>query len=282
MKEATDSISHTSLSSSSPYAITYTPYTSSGTCKTASQVATDVTTIARKGFTAIQLYATDCNALPHVSAAARKHTLRLILGIYVDASGTHSGIVQEQLRTITSWAASSPSHWETVDLIIAGNEALFNDFVSPSDLATFINHVRNTLHRAGYEGPVTTAEPVNVLRQHAAALCDALDVLAPNLHPFFHNDVAAQDAGSFALEQMALVKGLCGGGKEVLALEVGWPSRGARNGVAVPGVVEQKTAVRGMVSAIGARASFVSFEDDGWRDPGDFGVEQAWGCVELF
>jgi len=34
--------------------------------------------------------------------------------------------------------------------------------------------------------------------------------------------------------------------------------------------------------AIGTRASFVSFEDDRWRDPGDFEVEQAWGCVDLF
>ena len=282
MKEPSGSVSGNSLSSSSKWAMTYHPYTASGTCKTASQVATDVTTIASKGFTAIQLYATDCNVLPHVSAAAKKNSLRLVLGIYIDDAGTHSAIVQEQLRTITAWAVSSSTHWAMVDLIVAGNEALFNDFVSASDLASFVRHVRNTFGRAGYEGLVTTAEPVTTLTQHAATLCGAVDILAPNLHPFFHADVAAEDAGSFAIDQMTSVARLCGGEKEVVALEVGWPKRGERNGLAVPGLVEQKMAVGSMLKAIGARASFVSFEDDGWRDAGDFGVEQAWGCSDLF
>ncbi|GAB7341531.1 hypothetical protein MBLNU457_7748t1 [Dothideomycetes sp. NU457] len=282
MKEATDSTIRTSLSSSSPYAITYTPYTSTGDCKTATQVSSDILSIARKGFSAIQLYATDCNALPHVSSAAKRHSLHLILGIYIDASGTTSAIVAEQLRTITTWATISPTHWKMVDLIIAGNEALFNDFASPADLAAFLTYVRTTLREAGYDGPVSTAEPTSTLTQNADTLCSAIDVLAPNLHPFFHADVSAEDAGRFAAEQVALVAGLCGGSKEVLALEVGWPKRGDRNGVAVPGLLEQKVAVRGMLSALGRQASFVGFEDDGWRDPGDFGVEGAWGCAELF
>jgi len=302
-------------STSNKWAMTYTPYTASGSCKSAAQVHHDVSIIASKGFTAVRLYATDCSSTQTVGAAAAEHGLKLVLGIYVGETGTNGTMVAEQLRSITEWATSpwtspsssssalssspsSPSNdnkWAMVDLVVAGNEAIFNSFATSLEVAELLRHVRTTLRAAGYDGPVTTSEPVATLSQNAEELCPAIDVVAANLHPFFYADVTAQHAGAFVLEQMTFLRGVCvdferdgqedgsePGRREAVALEVGWPRRGGANGLAVPGALEQRVAVRGMAEAIGAQAAFVSFEDDGWREEGEFGVERSWGCVGVF
>ena len=65
-------------------------------------------------------------------------------------------------------------------------------------------------------------------------------------------------------------------------LETGWPSRGRRNGDAVPGEMEQSLAIMGIMREAGGRSTFIGWGDDTWRDPGELGVETAWGCERLF
>ena len=65
-------------------------------------------------------------------------------------------------------------------------------------------------------------------------------------------------------------------------METGWPSAGSCNGVACPGAQEQATAIKGIQSTVGAQVVFFSFENDGWKEPGQYGVEQHWGCADSF
>ncbi|KAF2222450.1 glycoside hydrolase superfamily [Elsinoe ampelina] len=260
--------------------MTYTPYTSDGLCKTYDTISTDIARISTAGFSAVRLYATDCHAVHSVGSAALNSSLQLILGLHVSETGTNTTSIVQQVSQIVDFMTLSPTHLAAIDLLVIGNEALFNDYTTPSSLASLVREVRSTVRQIGYLGPVTTAEPYGTFMQHAEILCPAIDIVAANLLPFFHADVSAKTAGDFVAQQMDSLDGLCE--EAVLAMEVGWPSHGSANGEAVPGVAEQRSAMAGMSEAIGSRAVFTGFADDEWREPGDFGVEVHWGAVEVF
>ncbi|KAI9789473.1 MAG: hypothetical protein M1816_006015 [Peltula sp. TS41687] len=269
------------LGGGSKWCMTYTPYTSTGQCKTASQVDDDISLIASKGFRSIRIYGTDCSTLPNVGAAVIKHGLKLVAGVFIDGSGICSN-TEKQVSDIISWAKQA-NHWSTIELLAIGNEALANNFVSAKDLASFMAKSKTRLRAAGYAGPVTTAEPSPaILAQHASTLCPVLDVVGANIHPFFNSDTCAEEAGDFVANQLNDLGHVCPGGKPALCLETGWPSSGKTNGQAVPGKEQQKRAIQSIMRKVGGRSAVFSYGDDGWKNPGPLGVENWWGCGHLF
>ncbi|KAL8850478.1 MAG: hypothetical protein Q9221_004621 [Calogaya cf. arnoldii] len=265
--------------SGSHWAMTYSPYTPSGDCKSSSDVATDVAAIASKGFSSLRLYSTDCNGLSTVATTAQSHNLTLILGVYISATGISTA--RPQIHEIITWAHQNPHGWENVEMIIIGNEAIFNNFATPSSLASFVSEARSAFQNAGYNGPVTLTETVDILIQHASILCPVMDIAAANIHPFFNGKVTASGAGEFVAAQLELLASTCPG-NEVYNLETGWPSKGSANGVAIPGRWEQRVAVEGIRKMAGGKSAFFSFVDDEWKEEGEWGVERSWGCSQVF
>jgi len=263
-------------SHSSQWAIAYIPYTDDLNCKSKDAIQADVATIAQKGFTTIRLYATDCSALNHVGAAARAHNLKLILGVHIEDPNV--SFSQPQIDEIIAWAAGD---WDLVEMIAIGNEAIFNEFCMASSLADFIASARSLLRQAGYMGPITTSEPISILYEYAATLCPVIDIAAANIHPFFHAEVGAEMAGEYVADQLVELGRICPG-LEAVNLETGWPSRGRVNGNAVPGRLEQMLAVTNIMKSAGGKSVFLGFGDDGWKDEGEFGGEQSWGCSHIF
>jgi len=257
--------------------MTYTPYTNEGQCKTADEVSSDISRIAFLGFSAVRIYATDCDALPNVGAACSSHGMKVILGVFIGPTGISDA--QNQVDDICSWGQEG--NWGMVDLIVVGNEAIFNEYVTSSELAGFINSAKSSFQGAGYSGMTTTTEPLNVLTDAAKDLCSVMDAVAANIQPFFNSAVTAANAGSFVQSQLELVGDLCPG-LPAYNLESGWPSSGNANGDAVPGFLEQATAVLGIVSEVGDKSVIFSFQDDGWKGPGQFNVEQHFGCSDHF
>ncbi|KAL8821442.1 MAG: hypothetical protein Q9191_007303 [Dirinaria sp. TL-2023a] len=267
-------------SGGSQWCMTYSPYTASGGCKSALAVSSDVAAIAAKGFSSIRLYSTDCSGLENVGSAASSHGLNLVLGVFISETGIGAA-AQEQVDEITNWAKTAK--WDTVEMIVIGNEALFNGYCTPSSLAEFLSNAKTALQKAGYTGPVTTTEPLNVLQEYAATLCPVMDVASANIHPFFNADVTAASAGHFVATELSLLAALCpGGNKDTYNLETGWPNQGRANGAACPGVEEQREAVESIRRMAGGKSAFFSFEDDLWKAEGEFGVERSWGCASLF
>lgn len=259
--------------------MTYSPYTSSGGCKPSPDIATDIASIAAKGFSSLRLYSTDCNGLSAVATAAQSHNLNLILGVYISSSGIPAA--RPQIHEIVTWATSNNRHWQGVEMIVIGNEAVFNTFATADALAAFISEAKTAFQTAGYHGPVTTTETIETLSQHHATLCPVSDIAAANIHPFFNGKVTASQAGEFVASQLTLLASVCPG-KEAYNLETGWPSKGSANGVAVPGRWEQRAAVEGIRKAAGGKSAFFSFMDDEWKEEGEWGVERSWGCSQLF
>ncbi|KAL8993379.1 MAG: hypothetical protein Q9188_007341, partial [Gyalolechia gomerana] len=221
--------------------MTYSPYTSSGNCKSTSDITTDVTSIASKGFSGIRIYSTDCNGLSAVASAASSHSLNLILGVYISDSGISAA--RPQIQEIVSWAEDNGGQWQSVEMVVVGNEAVFNGFCTAEELATFVAEARSAFRTAGYNGPVTTTETIDVLEEHKETLCPISDVVAANIHPFFNGQISAPEAGKFVADQLALLEKEICLGKEAWNLETGWPKRGEANGRAVPGAWEQEVAV---------------------------------------
>jgi len=257
--------------------MTYTPYSSNGQCKSASDVDIDIAKIASLGFSTVRIYATDCSGLINVGASCKAHGLKIIIGVYIDTSGLTSA--WSQISDISTWG--SAGNWDIVSMIVVGNEAIFNGYVSASDLAGFISSSKSTWSSAGYSGPVTTTEPVDIIQLHALSLCPVIDVVAANIQPFFTSSVLASWAGTFVAGQLALIEAACLG-KTGYNLECGWPSAGSANGDASPSPADQKAAISDIIDKVGDKTAIFSFEDDAWKASGSFGVEQHFGCADLF
>lgn len=259
--------------------MTYTPYNNDGSCKSASDVSSDIASIKGKGFTTVRLYATDCSGPQNVGTAARSVGLKIILGIYIDGSGIGDN-AYAQVSTLTSWGSSG--NWDLVEMVVAGNEAIFNGYTSASALATFITDVKGKFKSAGFSGPVTTTEPLGTIQTNSGTICPVVDVIAANIHPFFNGGISAANAGSFVSSQLSDLAKACNNQKEAYNLETGWPWKGNNNGDAWPGVADQVTAINGIIAAAGSKSAIFSFENDGWKAPGSLNVEQYWGCGGLF
>lgn len=260
--------------SGNQWAITYSPYENSGACKAAGDVMSDIKIIAGKGFSSVRVYSTDCSGLVNIGAACEAYGLKMIIGIFISETGISGA--SDQVSEIVAWGK-----WELVELIAIGNECVFSGYATASELASFISSCKSTFSSAGYSGPCTTTEPLNIWQENVDVLCEVVDVVGCNIHPFFNGDITASEAGSFVASQLAIVDKLCSG-KYGVNLETGWPSFGTCNGVACPGTSEQATAVKSISDAAGGKSVMFSYTDDYWKEPGAFGCEQSWGAIQLF
>lgn len=259
------------------WAMTYTPYAQDGSCKSADAVKKDIRAIKSKGFTTVRIYATDCSGPQNVGAACEAEGLKMILGVYIDSAGICES-THEQISTLVSWGKDK---WSMVEMVVAGNEAVFNGFTTASALADLISDMRTQFKAAGYTGPITTTDTVATILENASTFCPVIDVVAANIHPFFNGGFAASGSGDFIVSELASLAKACNG-KEAYNLETGWPSAGNANGQAVPGVAQQKAAIDSIMSKAGSKSAIFSYEDDTWKAPGDLDVEQFWGCASLF
>lgn len=236
----------------SHWAMTYSPYRADSNCKDRAEVEQDVAEIAQKGFGSIRLYGTDCDGLANAGGAAQRHGLKVVAGVFIDSRGIAAA--RKQVDDLIGWG-----QWSAVEMIVIGNEALFNGHCSGAELAAFIGEAKAQLRAAGYGGPCTTTEAtVQALRDNADALCPVLDVLALNIHAFFNGKVRAADAGEFVAAQLGLLADVCPG-KATYNLESGWPSGGDANGDAIPGEAEQREAIASIEKAAGGKVVFFSY-----------------------
>ncbi|ROT39711.1 glycoside hydrolase [Sodiomyces alkalinus F11] len=259
------------------WAITYTPYSedASGSCKSATQVDSDIKRISEAGFTVVRIYSTDCDTLQNVGGAAEKYGLHLIIGIFVkDTCDPNARDIKEQVNAIVEWA-----NWAITDLVVVGNECIFQGRCDAASLKQLIVSVKEALNGAGYTGPYTTAETLNVWEQPqvASALCSVIDIVGGQVHPYFNADVSPSEAGQFVQNQLDILQNDICGLKPALNLECGWPTAGVPNGRAIPGQQEQREAIRSIRELVGDKTVFFSFHDDGWKDPGSCQCEQHWG-----
>lgn len=131
-------VSVPSFDSSKPFAIAYSPYTSSGGCKDVSAIASDLQTITAAGYQCIRLYGTDCNQVPNVLSALEStgSDLKLFLGVF------DLGSASSQASIIISAIGSD---WSRVITVSVGNEPVNQGLASPATVISTTSSVRSQL-----------------------------------------------------------------------------------------------------------------------------------------
>lgn len=251
---------------SSGKGITYSPYTSSGACKSLSEVKSDLETI--KGYEIIRLYGVDCNQVENV-LQAKADGQKLFLGIYfVDA-------IEAGISQIAS-AIESYGSWDDVYTVSIGNELVNSGEASVSQIAQYVKTGRSALTSAGYSGPVVSVD-THVATINNPGLCEISDYVAINAHAYFDYNTEASGAGDWLLLQIQRVWTACGANKSVFVTETGWPSKGDTYGKAVASKDAQTAAIDSIRSTVGDDAILFTAFNDLWKADGAQNCEKYWG-----
>ncbi|CUM51962.1 uncharacterized protein AC631_04327 [Debaryomyces fabryi] len=250
--------------------ITYSPYTKSGSCKTASEVKSDIAKLS--SFSLIRLYSTDCNGIENILASMTS-SQELFLGIYeIDTNTITSG-----LETIKSAVEATTRGWSAVHTISIGNERVNDGKSSVSDLATAIKTARSWLstNASDYTGYVVTVDTL-VATVSNPGLCKISDYLAVNAHPYWDGGVVPSNSGSWLQQQISNLESACGS-SNILITETGWPTQGNTYGSCVPSISNQLAAIKSIMSKFSDQVFMFTMYNDYWKDPGSENVEQHWG-----
>ncbi|KAK1831185.1 putative cell wall glucanase [Podospora conica] len=261
--------------------VTYSPYNPDGSCRDASQVASDFARIAAMQsppFSVVRIYGVDCDQVASALSASAATGARLFLGLFSLDN------LPAQLDTLIGAVDADPRGWAAVDTVSVGNELVNNGQATAAQVMAGVAAARARLRAAGYAGPVVTVDTFLAVERNPG-LCDGSDYCAVNVHPFFDGSVAAEEAGAFVARKVADVKAvLRDPGMRVAVTESGWPWQGNANGRAVPGRERQEAAVRSLVATGNEGGLFLfSAFDDRWKkaEAWTYYAEPFWGMSSM-
>ncbi|OAA81918.1 Glycoside hydrolase, superfamily [Akanthomyces lecanii RCEF 1005] len=268
---STSYLPSSSANSTELFGVSYAPYRADHGCKTQEDVNDDVEQMAGK-YSVIRVYGTDCDQVPMMYKAAKKTGMKLFLGIWEPSA------VQDEANKII---AGVNGDWDMVHTVSVGNELVNSGQASPRDIVAAVQSARSILRAAGYQGPVVTVDTFMAVQAHPE-LCDASDYCAMNAHPFFDSTTTASHAGRWLINTIARVKTALSNSKRIVITETGWPTEGLANGLAVPGLANQKMALDSIQKAFtttpGDIILFSAFNDL-WKvkAASTFNADQFWG-----
>lgn len=264
-----------------PNTIVYSPYTDSGGCKTYDTVYSDLTLIKSKKISNIRVYGTDCNYLTTVLPIAAKLGLGVNQGFWISSAGVDS--IDSAVSEFISAAKDGNSgfDWSLFTVITIGNEAIISGYCSVSDLISKISSVKSQLKSAGYTGKVTTSEPP-VSFENNPTLCTGseIDFVGINPHSYFDTYSSADTAGDFVKGQIEIVQKACPN-MDVVVTETGYPNAGNVNGKNVPSPANQRIALQSIFDVVGTDVTILTTFEDLWKQPGEYGIEQSFGMIQL-
>lgn len=249
--------------------IVYSPYKVGG-CKTAEEVKSDIAQLA--GFSVIRIYGVDCDQVPNVLAALGPDQ-KVFLGIFDVAS------IEAGLSTINDAIKAHSAGWDVVHTISIGNELVNNGAATVDQIAGYVKTARSCLSEYGYTGPVVSVDTFIAVINNPG-LCAVSDYMAVNAHAFFDGHIEASGSGDWVLQQIQRVWSACDGAghqKDVLITESGWPSQGGANGVAVPSLSNQKSAIASIKEKVGNSCILFTAFNDLWKQDGPMSAEKYYG-----
>jgi exo-beta-1,3-glucanase (GH17 family) len=253
------------------FGISYAPYRADHGCKSADDIEDDFRHFAKE-YSVVRIYGTDCDQVPKVYRAAKAADVKLMLGIWDihDVENEASKIV-----------AALDGDWDIVHSITVGNELVNAGQARPQEVVHAVRQAREALRSGGYEGPVASVDTFIATEKHPE-LCEESDFCAINAHAFFDSTMRAEDAGKWLTNTVEQVQSKLSKPMHVVVTETGWPMNGASNGLAIPGLENQKLALESIMEAFADRPGDVilfSAFNDLWKERTmtTFNADQYWG-----
>ncbi|KAL1654484.1 Cell surface mannoprotein mp65 [Didymella pomorum] len=261
--------------------VTYDPFTGSDQntrCKTADEVADEFSRMS--SYKNVRIYGMGCNIIPLAVQYAQKNGQTIMGGAYLSNKGNG-----EDLNTvITTWKNTidqdANGSWDILKLFSVENERVNDHDMTASEVVDAIRRARDQLRSVGYNGPVGAVDTVPATVDNPS-ICQASDVVMVNCHPFFDQNTAAEDAGTFVKGQIEKVKSACNT-KRVVITETGWPHQGDANGKAVPSPENQAKALASIRSEFPSDVFIHNSFDSLWKTDwaGSFDAERYWGVIQ--
>lgn len=220
------------------HGISYAAYRADHSCKTKEDIDDDFDSM--KGlYSVVRTYGVDCNQVEYIYDAAKRIGVKVFFGIW-DLSA-----VQDEAQKII---AGVNGDWDIVDSVSVGNELVNNGEASPEQVIAAVKQARSILRSAGYQGPVVAVDTFIATESHPQ-LCDESDYCAINAHAYFDSTISADQAGPWLMRTVKSVRSKLASDKRIIITETGWPTEGSANGLAVPGLDNQKMALESISKA---------------------------------
>lgn len=248
--------------------ITYSPYSDSGSCKSESDIQSDIQKLT--DFDIIRVYAPDCSCVSAIMGAMGSNQ-KIFAGLYYMDS------LSSDISTLATQVKASSQGWDGIYAVAVGNEWVNSGTYSASEVASAVSSGRSLLQDQGYSGKVVTVDTIPAYENNNE-LCEASDFIAANSHAYWDGNVEAANSGTWLEQQIADVKSACGGSKSVLITETGWPTKGDTYGSnGVPSTANQLACIKSIAEAVPDQVIFFTAYNDLWKQPGSQNCEQYWG-----
>lgn len=230
-----------------------------------------------KGISKLRIYSTDCNTLTAILPIASSLGMKVNQGFWISSEGVDS--IDQNVSDLIDWTKTNG--WDLFEFITIGNEAVLAGYCTVSELISKISSVKSQLNDAGYSGQVTTSEPPATFIASPELCTDSeIDFVGINSYSYFNANKYADEAGEYVMEQKAQIELLCS--KSAFVTETGYPHKGDTNGNNVPSTENQYIAIKAIIDLTGGDVTILTTFDDFWKLPGEYGVEQYFGTIQLF
>ena len=218
----------------------------------------------------IRTYTVD-GGMDKVPEIARRYGMTVSLGIWISAD------LEKNEEEIQLAIRTALANRRTIDRVIVGNETQLFGYVSPDQLNSYIQRVREALPA---RIKVTTAEPWSTWML-TPEIGEYVDVIFVHLLPYWENvDVrgSLQSSEKFYNHIQGEFPD-----KKIVVGEAGWPSEGRTRGRAEASAANEAYFLRGFVQfAMEKGWDYYLFEayDQPWKNQGEGAVGAYWGLFD--
>ena len=231
----------------------------------------------------VRLYGTDCDQAELVLNAIKTTgvDMKVWLGIWLDGNATTNARSLVHMYDILD---KYP-----IDLfegVVVGNEVLFRQELTESELGTLLAEVRTNLTSLNINLPLSTSD---LGSKWTSTLVSSVDVLMANVHPFF-GGVTVEKAASWTIEffetNNKILTDAMSPKKRAMISEVGWPTNGGKKQGSVAGITELNRFMKDFVcqqNEAGLEYYWFSAFDEPWKVKFNTAKEKwedKWGLLD--
>lgn len=257
------------------YCLSYAPFhgtqspTDPATRIEPAQIDRDLAQLARLT-DCIRTYSVDFG-LDYVPQAARKHGLKLLLGLWLSSRPERN---EFQIATGVALAREFP---DVVRAVIVGNEALLRGEISVGALSDTLRRVK-----AQVQQPVTYADVWEFWLRHRE-LASAVDFVTIHILPYWEDIPISAE---YAADHVAAIRKRAVAdfpGKEIVIGETGWPSAGRMREGALPSRANQARVIQEILARgkqENFRVNLIEAYDQPWKRFFEGTVGGHWGLID--